>query len=102
VCKGKLVPIWYVLRFSMTMLKPGATNSTLGLVQHFGGFGNPGVLAIAEAMSPEPDCVMVMGDEDPSLMTEIFICQQCFLHKSLDMAVLLEEARETKAEAVPA
>lgn len=100
VCKGKIVPIWYVIRISQAILNPGAARSTLGLVQHFGGIEKAGALAIAEAMSPEPDCVMIFGDKDAGLMTEIFVCQKCFLHEPLDMAVLMEAAREKEAEAV--
>lgn len=88
-CKGKITPIWYVVRISQAMLKPQAANGVLGLCQMFGGS-----LALAEAMAPEPDCVLVMGDKEPSLMTEINVCQQCFLMKPLDMAILMESARE--------
>lgn len=88
VCKGKLTPIWYVVRISMAMLKPTAANGVLGLQQMLGS------LALAEAMAPEPDCVLVMGDEEPALMTEINVCQQCFLMKPLDMAILMESVRD--------
>lgn len=74
-------------------------NSTLGLVHQFGGFDNPGALAIAEAMSPEPDCATIIGDVEPDLMTELTICQQCFLFKSLDMAILMESTNSS-AEAL--
>lgn len=93
-CNGPIVPIWYVLRFSVAMLDRNATNSTLGLIQHFGGFGNHGSLAIAEAMSPNPDCVKVLGDEEPSLMVEVNICQNCFISKELNIAVLMESAHK--------
>lgn len=95
ICKGKIVPVWYVVRISQAMLKPSAANSTLGLVQHFGGLGNPGALAVAEAMSPEPDCVMIFGDAEPSLMTEVTICQNCFLMGELNLAMLMESVRAT-------
>ena len=89
VCKGKIAPIWYVVRISQAMLKPQATNQVMGLMQMFGGN-----LAVAEAMAPDTDCVMVMGDEEPSLMTEINICQNCFLHGSLDLVILTEAAND--------
>lgn len=92
-CDGKLVPIWYVVRISQATLNPSATNSTLGLVQHFGGLGNAGALAVAEAMSPDSDCVMVLGDKEPSLMTELAICQKCALMKDLNIGVLMESSR---------
>lgn len=95
VCGGKLVPIWYVLRISQAMLKPNAANTVLGLRQMFGGS-----IALAEAMAPEPDCVLVMGDQEPLLMDEIHVCQACFLEKSLDMPVLMESTREDGAPVI--
>jgi hypothetical protein len=89
VCKGKIAPFWYVVRFSMAMISPHAANGVMGLTQMFGGN-----LALAEAMAPEPDCVKVLGDEEPDLMTEVNICQECFLMKPLNMALLMESARE--------
>lgn len=89
VCNGKIAPLWYVVRVSQAMLNPRAANQTLGLMQMFGGN-----LALAEIMSPEPDCVLVMGDKEPSLMTEINICQNCFLMKPLHMGLLMESSRE--------
>ena len=47
-------------------------------------------LAVAEAMSPEPDCVLIMGDEEPSLMTELFVCQECAMMKDFNLALALE------------
>lgn len=87
-CGGRIAPLWYVLRFTQAMVMPHATHQTLGLVQYFNGN-----LALAEAMSPEPDCVKVLGDEEPSLMREVHVCQKCFLEKSLYLAVLMEEAK---------
>jgi hypothetical protein len=72
------------------MLKQSAFNSTMGLVQHFGGMRNPGALAVAETLSPEAECVMIMGDEQPSLMTEIALCQQCYTMKEVNLALLAE------------
>lgn len=65
VCKGKITPMWYVVRFSMAMLKPQAANGVMGLMQMLGGS-----LALAEAMAPEPDCVVVMGDKEPARSLE--------------------------------
>lgn len=97
VCGGKLTPFWYVARISQAMLNPRAANETLGLMQMFGGN-----LALAEVMGSRPDCVMIMGDAEPSLMTELHICQECFLMKPLDMGILLEKANRNKeAEVEP-
>lgn len=91
VCKGKLFPFWYVVRVSMAMAKPGSSNQVLGLMQMFGGS-----LALAETMAPDPDCVMVMGDENPSLMNELHICQECFLMKPLEMGILMDANRPSE------
>jgi hypothetical protein len=87
-CGGTIVPMFYVLRLSMAMFKPQAVNTTMGLMQMFGGN-----LALAEVMSSQPDAVTVMGDENPELMTEIIICQECLLGKPLDMALLLDKVQ---------
>lgn len=95
VCKGKIVPTWYVLRISQAMLRPSAVNSTMGIAQMFGGIDRPGALAIAEVMSPDPDCIMVLGDLKPELMLEIYVCQNCALMKDVNIAMLMESARQT-------
>lgn len=97
VCNGKITPIWYVLRISQAIIKPNAANTVLGLRQMFGGS-----IALAEAMAPEPDCVLVMGDQEPSLMHEVFVCQACFLERPLNMAILMESSRTDEASSVTA
>ena len=92
-CKGKLAPVWYVIRVSQAMLKPCATNQVLGLAQMFGGS-----LSLAETMAPESDCVLVMGDQEPSLMTEIHVCQECFLMGKIELPVMMENARVDTSE----
>ena len=90
-CGGKITPIWYVIRVSQAMIKPGAGNQVLGLMQILGGS-----LALAETMAPEADCVLVMGDQEPSLMTELHICQECFLMGSPNLAVLMDSANRSE------
>lgn len=90
VCKGKIAPMWYVVRISQALLNVRAANQVLGMHQFFGRQS----FALAELMSPEPDCVTIVGDKEPSLITEIHICQECFLMKPLNMALLMESARE--------
>lgn len=94
VCRGVITPIWYVLRISQAMLKPQAANGVLGLAQMYGGIAAPGALRIAEAMAPEPDCVMIFGDKEPSMMTELNVCQPCFLGRLIEVALLMEESRK--------
>lgn len=90
-CKGKLVPIWYVVRVTQAMVNASVANEVLSLVMRFGA--NDAGLAVAEAMAPEPDCVMILGDKEKALMTELHICQSCFIDKFSDLAVLVEKER---------
>ena len=84
VCDGKIVPIWYVVRVSQAMIQTRTANQVLGLAQMIGGN-----LALGEVMAPEPECVIVMGDADPSLMTEFNVCQNCFLMKEFNLALMM-------------
>ena len=88
-CHGKVAPIWYVLRVSQAMINPRAGNQVLGMMQMLGGN-----LALAETIAPEPDCVLVMGDKEPALMTELNLCQGCFMEGGIDLALLMEASGE--------
>ncbi len=59
--------------------------------------GNSGqALAIAEVMAPgAEDAVMIAGDKDASLWTEIHLCQNCVMSGPLDLAMLIEKADES-------
>jgi len=90
-CGGKITPIWYVVRISQAMIKPQSGNQVLGLMQILGGS-----LALAETMAPEADCVLVMGDQEPSLLTELHICQDCILMGHQNLALLMESASQSE------
>lgn len=92
-CGGEIVPVFYVLRLSMALFKPQAVNTTMGLAQMF--HGN---ITLAEVMSSQPEAVTVLGDENPDLMTELLICQECLLGKPLDMALLLDKVQTNEKE----
>jgi len=87
VCGGKIAPSFYVVRTSIALFKPQATQQTLGLAQYFGGN-----LGLAEIFSPDEDAVVVAMDneEHKELMSEFFICQNCYLTKPIDLALLAE------------
>ena len=91
VCHGKLVPIWQVIRVSMAALDRRNAQRVLGMTQFFDGN-----LALAEAITSSDDCVMVLGDKDPSMMTEFNICQTCFLKGPINLAELVEAADKPK------
>ena len=77
---------FYVVRSSLAIFKPAAANQVLGLTQIF-----QGALGLAEAMAPDPDVVLVAGDEQPELLEELLICGECYLGKPLDLPILVEK-----------
>ena len=91
-CHGTLAPqgMFYVVRSSLAVVKASAFNQTMGLVRIFGG--GTGSLAVAEAMSPQPDAVLIAGDEQKELMDEFLICHDCYLSKDINLAQLAESA----------
>lgn len=86
-------PLFYVLRVSQAAFNAQAANEVLGLTGMFGGS-----LDLAEAIAPQPEVVMVLGDEVPALMTEFVICQTCFLLRPLYMAGLMDQRIEDAEE----
>lgn len=86
--------MFQVVRMSLAFVKPTAANQVLGLNQFLGG-----ALGLAEAMAPEPDAVVVGMDQDKRVMTEVFLCQDCFI-EPLNYAILAEKvnARLNKNE----
>lgn len=87
-----MFPVFYVIRFSMAFVTPSA-NTTLGLAQMF--HGN---LGLAEVFTSEPHPVKVAGDEDPNLMTELLLCQDCYVGE-VNLAALAERGEgENDAE----
>ena len=80
--------IFNVVRTSLAFVSPKAANQVLGLNQYFGG-----ALGLAEAMAPEPDAVKIAMDEDKTLMTEILLCQECFM-SDLNYAILAEKVND--------
>ena len=98
-CGGQIVPLFYVARVSLAMFMSQESNHVIGMAQMFGGLTRPGVLAVAEAMAPEADCIKILGDEEQGLMTEIILCQECHSMKDLNLAMLAEKVSNTRKEA---
>jgi len=81
---------WYVVRVSQAMLNPRAANEVLGMTQYF-----QGALGMAEIMTPRPDeAVMILGDKEPQLMTELFLCLECACEPKHGLAILIEKRNE--------
>lgn len=90
-CGGKIAPAFFIVRISQALVLPSAQQS-VGLMMMFRGN-----LKLAEAMSPNPDAVMVFGDQDKSLMTELIICQGCYPAGKIDLVRLAECRNEVVA-----
>lgn len=94
-CGGKVAPQFYLVRGTLALFSPQAANATLGLTQMFGG-----ALALAEAMSPDPEVVKLASDHDKSLQSELFLCQTCYMG-DVNLALLNDkraDAEERKRE----
>lgn len=90
-CQKPLGPVFIVVRISQAMIKPQAAREVVGMAMILGGLDNPGALRVAEAMTPRPDeAVLIFGDEKPELMTEVIVCQECYLMESIDLCSLVE------------
>lgn len=83
-CGGSINPTFYVVRSSQAMILANHANTVMGLSQMFRGN-----LALAEAMAPQPEVVVVLGDEDKNLQNEIILCQRCYAFG--DIAGLVEK-----------
>lgn len=87
-CGQKIAPIFYVLRISQAMFLQTQTNQILGMAQYF-----QGALGLAEIMSSDAEAVMIFGEKDPTLMDELFLCQNCQMSE-LNLAALLEKRNQ--------
>lgn len=98
-CHGRIAPHFYVVRLSQALIRPAAINQFMGMHQFFGGRAS---MALVENFAPEADkAAVVFGDDDPTLMTELYLCQDCVIGGAIDLAMLIEadNARKRKAEA---
>lgn len=88
-CGGPIAPIFQVVRMSIAVFDPAAVNQTLGIHRMFGGKA----LRLAEAMSPQPECVTVGSDKEPELETLLLLCQSCYCD-DINLAVLAEKVTD--------
>lgn len=100
-CNGPLLgkglyktAMWYVVRVTQAMVSQKA-NQVMGLAQIFNG-----CLGLAEVMAPEPDeAVLILGDKEPQLMTELLLCMECATKGSNGVAILVEKRNNAIEEA---
>jgi hypothetical protein len=98
LCGGPLLRppcgTWYVLRVTQAMVNPAAARQVLGLTTMLWG-----ALGLAEAFAPEPEeAVMVFGDKDRHLMTELHVCFDCWVGKLSVLGMAVEKAGEAKSQ----
>lgn len=73
---------FYVIRASLATVNPKAASGVFGLTTIMSAGGPPSAAAIkvAEAMAPDAEgAIMILGDKEPTLMTEFALCQNCAL-----------------------
>jgi|ERR1051325_4054951 hypothetical protein len=88
-CGGPIAPMFYVLRISLALINPEAVNEFVGMHRFFQGRASA---ALVENFAPRSvDAVTVAGDQAPELMTELWLCQDCYLMKPIDLAQLSEQ-----------
>jgi hypothetical protein len=94
-CAGPIAPSFYVVRFSQALIRAKAVNEFLGMHQFFGGKANA---ALVENFAPaSTDAALIFGDQNKTLQTELFICEECFLHGPIDLAMLMERRKDLEA-----
>lgn len=83
------IGMFYVLHISLAVFKPDAVNQVMGLYRYFQGQA----IHLAEMFAPDPDIVIIAGEEDPVMWTRIFLCQDCFMGE-VRLAHLVEKVNE--------
>jgi hypothetical protein len=87
---------FYVLRTSLAIVNPKAASGVLGLITIMSGGKTPSNAAInvAETLAPDAEnAILVVGDEDPKLMTEFALCQNCALMGNSKFPIWIEKAQ---------
>lgn len=91
-CGGPIHSLFYVVRSSLVSVDVNTVNQFIGMHQFFNGKASA---ALLENFVPgAATAVRVVGDEDPTLMTELLLCQDCHFNKPLDLSLLIERANE--------
>ena len=85
---------FYVVRTSIAIWNAAGINSHLGLAQMMGGGGFG--MKIAEVMGTNPEAAIVVGDKEPSMMTELYLCFNCWIGGTLNLAVVTEKVLERR------
>lgn len=91
-CGGKLVPHFYILKYSLVLINQREANVTLAMAENFGS------LEIAEVMTPGRE-IKIAGEENAELWSKLFICQNCFM-RPLNLAEVAERKHDKELQTV--
>lgn len=84
-CGGPLGLSFGVVRCSTALVSPRSAREVLGVSAIFGG-----ALGLAEVMAPDADgAVVVLGDREPALTTELLLCMDCYATAAVSLAELM-------------
>lgn len=84
-CGGPVGTTFNILRHSIVAVNAEKANRVLGMAQFFQGH-----LGLAEVMGPEDNPVIIAGEFNPVLWTDLFICQDCYYQKHLSIPSMME------------
>jgi len=87
-CGGKLVPFFQHIQIRHAIFNPRNVNGVLGVMQMWGKT-NAQALAVAESMAPGSEAAVEVLDELDATTT-LFICNECFLKKPVNLAEIAE------------
>ena len=90
---------FYVVRSSLAMVDPRAASGVLGVMQIVSGgrTPTPAAINIAEALAPDAEgAIKILGDEEPTLMTQFALCQNCALMGNHRFPIWIEKASKRK------
>ncbi|MGI0148708.1 MAG: hypothetical protein ACREDF_04155 [Thermoplasmata archaeon] len=88
---------FYVVRSSLAMVDLKAASGVLGLMTIMSGGKppSPAAINVSEALAPDAEgAIKILGDEEPSLMTEFALCQDCALMGGNKFALWIEKANQ--------
>lgn len=100
-CRGPVGLVFSIVRTSLAVVNQKAAREVVGTAGILGGLSNPGALRVAEALAPQAEAVVIAGEKDPNLWSELVLCLACANDPdaSLPELAALAEARQEAAEA---
>jgi len=92
-CNGPVNTLFQVVRFSVAVVNVAAVNELFGMNQFFQGKASAGLLENFTTFGDSGFTIAMDKPESKVLMTELYICQSCFL-KPLDLQLLSERMHD--------